>query len=100
MNGIGTQERREFIVENPEGRLRHKIREEQRQRLAKIESKHEREGRYLFEGKWLTSEEIESAFRELQRKHRQIFLEILLLLGSLAGFSLFLGVIVYSLCSS
>ena len=66
--------------------------------VKKLQEFSQAQGKLLFEGKWLTSEEIKEYYRLMKKQHRQMFVEIIGLFIAMIGLTAFLGLILLSLC--
>ncbi len=79
-------------------RLRQQVKEQQQALLLALQQASRTQGKYLFEGQWRTREEVLLHYRELKRKDRRVFYEVMGLFLLLAGTAGFLVLVLYSLC--
>ncbi len=92
---------RDFSTRNyngQEARFREKVRAQQRIRLEQLKLAYQQEGKYPFEGQWLSREAIMAAYQTLRRQDRQLFVEIIVLLAAGAGLAGACLGLVYYLC--
>lgn len=57
------------------------------------------QGRLLFEGKWLTPNEVKEYYHIMKKQNRQIFAELIGLFIVMLGITAFFSLILLSLCS-
>src|SRR5262245_35949778 len=79
-------------------RLRQQVKEQHQTLLLVLQKVSHAHGKYLFEGKWRTREELPLCYRELKRKDRRVFCEIMVLFLLLAGAAGCCILVLYSLC--
>ena len=80
------------------GRLRQQVKEQQQALILALQKASHAQGKYLFEGKWRTREEIPLYYRELKRKDHRVFCEVMLLFLLLAGAAGLFILVLYFLC--
>jgi hypothetical protein len=79
-------------------RRRQRMREQHQRLLRKMQEISHQQEKYFFEGKWRTQEEVRHYHRELQRKDRQIFREVMAVCFILLLLTGLLGLFLYAWC--
>lgn len=66
--------------------------------IVKLQQISMEKGKFLFEGKWLTPDEVKEYYRSMKKQDRQIFGELLGLFVLMVGLTVFFSLILSLLC--